>query len=147
MKEKAQIILESRLTNNFYSRFSIGDTIDFYFDGFMLIAQDIQSDYEKDLNKIFKENYKFYDSSIDKENMSKSSIIASAMRQPITKVELQEEGTLILVFKNEIQIVLLTSTRIVDWQWALNKDGRDPNWGNGYEVCCFFKNDVRVNEY
>lgn len=135
-------ILQKKLVGNFYSRFSIGDTFDLYFDGFWLIAHNIVSSDEEDLNRILLNEYKPVKEAIDKEDVSKSTIICSTLRKKIINVSLFDDATLQTTFENGVILLFPTNTDIVDWQWALNENGTDPYLG--FIVGCFDSGVVKI---
>ena len=135
-------ILQEKLKGNFYSRFSVGDSWGLYFDGFWLLAHDVTSSYEKNLNEYLIKNYKPTIEAIDKEDIAKSIIVSSCLRKNILSVSLGSDSSLTLGFENDIKITLPTNTDIVDWQWAINKNGGDPY--QSFIVGCFNAGEVEV---
>jgi len=135
-------ILRKMLIGNFYSRFSVGDTFDFYFDDYWLIAQDVTSSDERALNNFLLNEYKPAKEAVDKEDVSKTIIICSTLRKCVTDVCLESDSTLKLVFDNCVSLNFPTNTEIVDWHWAINEKANDP-----YESCiigCFSPGEVVI---
>jgi hypothetical protein len=135
-------ILNEKLTGNFYSRFSVGDTFDLYFDQFWLITQKVIASDEKQLNDLLFVKYSPANEAMDKEDIAKSVIISSTLRKNITSVSLGSDSTLELIFENGVTLQFPTNTEIVDWHWAINKEGSDP-----YLDCiigCFNPGEVQV---
>ena len=139
---KALDILHNKLVGNFYSRFSIGDTFDLFFDAFWLIAQNVISSDEEALNHFLLKEYKPANEAIDKEDVSKSIILCSTLRKKILEVKLSEDSSLQLTFENGVILLFPTNTDIVDWQWALNENGNDPYLG--CIVGCFSSGEVQI---
>lgn len=94
-------ILKDKLLGNFISRFSVGDTWDLSIGDYWLVAQNIISNDENFLNKVFKSNFRYFDSTVDKEYISKCAIVAAAMRREIINVELDELCTIEIKFNND----------------------------------------------
>ncbi|MFD1466945.1 hypothetical protein ACFQ48_01815 [Hymenobacter caeli] len=137
-------ILKDKLVGQFISRFSAGDTWDLSIDGYWLMAQEIFSKDETLFNMWLQNDYHLYDSTVDKEDISKSAIVASILRREITDLKLDELCNLTLEFEGGAELVLLTSAAIVDWQWCLNKTGSIPY--SDYLVACFWEGEIAVNE-
>ena len=135
-------ILKEKLVGNFYSRFSVGDTFDIYFDQFWLIAQNVVAPDEKQLNDMLFSKYQPANEAIDKEDIAKTVIISSTLRKNITAVSLGSDSALKLVFENGVTLQFPTNTEIVDWHWAINKEGDDPYMG--CIVGCFNPGEVQV---
>ena len=135
-------LLKEKLVGNFYSRFSIGDTFDLYFDGFWLIAHNVVSYDEENLNRLLLNEYKPVKEAIDKEDVSKSIILCSTLRKNIIDANLAADSTLQLEFKNGVSLLFPTNTDIVDWQWAINEKGNDPYLG--CIVGCFSPGEVQI---
>jgi hypothetical protein len=135
-------ILREKLVGNFYSRFSIGDTFDLDFHSFWLIAQNINFDGEDVLNGMLFKNCKWATEAVDKEYISKSTIICGTLRKNVIDVTLAKNAVLRLLFDNGVTLNFPTNTEIVDWQWAINKKGGDP-----YEdliVGCFSSGEMQI---
>jgi hypothetical protein len=47
-----------------------------------------------------------------------------------------------LSFENGVTLMFTTNTDVVDWQWALNENGKDPYLG--FIVGCFNQGEVQV---
>ena len=135
-------ILKEKLVGNFYSRFSIGDTFDLFFDSFWLIAHNVISADAESLNNLILNEYKPAKDAIDKENVSKSTVISTTMRKKITELSLEGDATLKLFFENGVTLLFPTNTDIVDWQWAINEKGNDPYLG--FIVGCFNQGEVQI---
>jgi len=118
-------VLEEKLLGNSYSRISCGDTFDLYFDGFWLITQNVTSSDEKVLNMVIA-GYRPVNEAIDKEDVAKNLILTTTLRKKITDVSISSDSCLELGFENGVRLHFPTDTEIVDWQWALNKNGQDP---------------------
>ena len=135
-------ILKEKLVGNYYSRFSAGDTFDLYFDRFWLIAQNVISSDEKQLNDLLCAKYQPANEAIDKEDIAKTVIIGSTLMKNITGVSLGSDSTLELVFENGVTLQFPTNTEIVDWHWAINEKGNSPY--ESFIVGCFSPGEVQV---
>lgn len=135
-------ILKEKLVGNFYSRFSIGDTFDLFFDSFWLIAHNVVSADEESLNSFLLNEYKPSKDAIDKENVSKSTVICSTLRKKVIELSLASDATLKLAFENGVTLLFPTNTDMVDWQWAINENGNDPYLG--FIVGCFNQCEVEI---
>jgi hypothetical protein len=118
-------VLEEKLLGNFYSRVSLGDTFDLYFDHFCLIAQGVIAPQEAFLNNQLA-NFKPATEAIDKEDVAKGIILTSTLRKKVTAVSINPNSSLELCFENGIKLLFTTDNEIVDWQWAINENGQDP---------------------
>ncbi|MBB6342982.1 hypothetical protein HNP49_003170 [Pseudomonas fluvialis] len=135
-------ILKEKLVGNFYSRFSVGDAFDLYFDGFWLITNNIESPDEGSLNQQFAGTYQPTTEAIDKEDIAKTIILCSTLRKNIVDVTLSKDSALILKFENGVDLVFPTNTEIVDWHWAINENGNDPFLG--CIVGCFSPGEIYI---
>ena len=135
-------LLQKKLKGNFYSRFSVGDTWGFYFDGFWLITYDVISKNENGINSFLINGYTPYKEAVDKEDIAKSTIVASCLRKNIINLSLASDSSLMIEFENGVQLVFPTNTKFVDWQWAINNNGEDP-----YQSCiigCFNAGEIQI---
>ncbi|MCB2386850.1 hypothetical protein [Thalassolituus alkanivorans] len=122
-------VLQEKLLGNFYSLFRVGSAFDLYFDDFWLIAHDVISSDEDDLNKRLLNGYQPAAEAIDKEDVAKSIVLSATFQKKITNVELNLDSSLELTFENGVKLLFPTNTEVVDWQWALNKNAHDPYLG------------------
>lgn len=139
-----QDILNEQLLGEFISRFSIGDTWDMYIGDFYLIAHTIEFEEENLITLFLKEKYREFKFTVDKEDISKSTIMAANLRKPITKISLDKFKNLQIDFENGSTMKILTSTDIVDWQWCVNRTGKDPY--NDYDIACFWAGETKIKE-
>jgi hypothetical protein len=137
-------VLRGKLVGEFISRFSVGDTWDLSIGDYWLSAQEINSKDELFLNDWLQRNYDLYSSAVDKESISKSTIVASVLRRKIIGVKLDESYALTLEFEDKAELVLSTKVEIVDWQWCLNRTGNDPYID--YLVACFWEGEIAINK-
>ncbi len=122
-------VLQDKLLGNFYSLFRVGEAFDLYFDGFWLIANNVVSADEDNLNERLLNGYQPAAEAIDKEDVAKSIVLSATLRKNITKVELNPDSSLELTFENGVKLIFPTNTEIVDWQWAINENAYDPYQG------------------
>ncbi len=118
-------VLEEKLLGNFYSRVSLGDTFDLYFDRFWLIAQGVVAPQEAFLNNQLA-SFKPATEAIDKEDIAKGIILTSTLRKKVINVLINPDSSLELYFENGVKLLFTTDNEIVDWQWAINENGQDP---------------------
>ncbi|AWF80511.1 hypothetical protein BTJ40_06635 [Microbulbifer sp. A4B17] len=122
-------VLQEKLLGNFYSLFRVGDVFDLYFDGFSLIAHDVVSTDEDEINKQLSTLYPRASDAVDKEDVAKSIVLSSTLHKCITCVDLLPDSSLELTFENGVKLLFPTNTEVVDWQWALNENANDPYLG------------------
>ncbi len=122
-------VLQEKLIGNFYSIFRVGDAFDLYFDGFWLIAHNVVSPDEEEINKQLSTVYLPASEAVDKEDVAKSVVLSSTLRKCITGVSLLPDSSLELTFENRVKLLFPTNTEVVDWQWALNENGNAPYLG------------------
>lgn len=122
-------VLKEKLLGNFYSTFRVGDAFDLYFDGFWLIAHNVVSPDEDEINKQLSTVYQPASEAVDKEDVAKSVVLSSTLRKCITGVALLSDSSLELTFENGVKLLFPTNTEVVDWQWALNENANDPYLG------------------
>ena len=132
------------MIGQFISRFSVGDTWDLAIGEYWLVAQEITSKDEVVLNEWLQINYSLFSSSVDKEHISKSAIVASLLRREIVDVELSDAYALTIEFIEGASLSLSVETDIVDWQWCLNKTGNDPY--QDYLVACFGEGEIAISD-
>lgn len=122
-------VLQEKLLGNFYSIFRVGDAFDLNFDGFWLIAHNVASTDEEELNMQLLSMYQPASEAVDKEDVAKSIVLSSTLRKCITNVNLLPDSSLELTFENGVKLIFPTNTEVVDWQWALNENANDPCLG------------------
>ncbi|MBN1006962.1 hypothetical protein [Amphritea pacifica] len=122
-------VLKEKLLGNFYSIFRVGDAFDLYFDGFWIIAHNVVSPDEDEINKHLPTLYQPSSEAVDKEDVAKSIVLSSTLRKCITGVALLPDSSLELTFENGVKLLFPTNTEVVDWQWALNENANDPYLG------------------
>ena len=137
-------ILTKELVGKIISRFSIGDTWDFFIGDYCLMAQEILCEDEKFLNQWYELNYPSFKSCIDQNEISKSTIVAAHLRKEITGVKLDNSYNLTIEFEQDSKLLIPTNVDIVDWQWGLNKTGKDPYLD--FYIACFWAGEIKINE-
>ena len=137
-------ILTNELVGKFIFRFSIGDTWDLFIGDYCFVAQEIISEDEKLLNQWYKINYASYLNCVDKTDISKSTIVAAHLRKEIIGIKLDELCNLTIEFEQDSALLVPTNVEIVDWQWCLNKTGKDPYMD--FRVACFSAGEIEVND-
>ena len=142
--KRDQDILNEKLVGEFISRFSVGDTWDMFIGDYYLSAHTIEFEEENQITEFLIGHYDEFKFSMDKENISKSTIMAANLRKPITKVSLDELKNLQLDFENGSTMRILTNTKIVDWQWCVNRSGKDSYMD--YEIACFREGETQIKE-
>jgi hypothetical protein len=137
-------ILRDKLVGQFISRFSVGDTWDLAIGEYWLISQEVVSKDEALLDEWLQNNYSLFSTTIDKEQISKSAIIASLLRREIVNVKFDDVYNLVIEFEEGAELVISTNTGIVDWQWCLNRSGNDPY--QDYLVACFGEGEIAISD-
>jgi hypothetical protein len=137
-------ILNKKLLGEFISRFSVGDTWEIYIGNFCLSAHTIEFKEESRITEFLRKNYNEFNFSVDKENVSKSTIMAANLRKPITRVGLDEMKNMTIDFEKGSSLKILTNTDIVDWQWCINTSGKDPYLD--CEIACFWAGEIKLKE-
>ena len=143
MKKEIEGLLEEIFVGNFYSYVGLGDTWEFLFDRFYLIAQEITAPEEEKLNKLLLDNAPSFLDTVDKEDVAKLTIAKRNSRKEIKKISIKNDSSLVLTFDKERELCFTTSTDIVDWQWCINESGKTP-----YEdliVACLFSGEIEIN--
>ena len=140
----AKDILEKALIGNSFSYFDIGDWIGLRFNDYWLIAQEIESPEEYALNKLLEKAVPPILDGVDPGSVAKSAILHRNSRREITSLIINTDSSLRLYFDKNREIVLITSTEIVDWHWCLNKSGKDPY--QDYIVACFQPGTIDIFE-
>ena len=143
MKSELEI-LSDKLLGQFISRFSLGDTWDLLIGEYWLSAHSIEFKEEDKITAFLKENYVPFSHSVDKEDISKSTLMAANLRKNITQIELGKMKNLTLYFEKGSTMKILTNTDIVDWQWCINKSRKDPYMDN--EIACFWAGEIKIKE-
>ncbi|RAK70468.1 hypothetical protein DLM85_06440 [Hymenobacter edaphi] len=115
-----------------------------YLGGYYLVAQEVVSEDEIQLNQWYQANYPPFADCVDKEFISKTTVMTAHRQRLITEVALDDAYNLTLSFDNNSKLTLSTDADIVDWQWTLNTSGNDP-----YMDClvgCFWKGEIVIHE-
>lgn len=137
-------VLNAKLRGEAILSFYVSDGWTLYVGGYYLSAQDIISPDEEQLNSWFRGNYNSFHNAIDKENVSKSAIVAAHLRKTISNLELDEAYNLTIHFEDDSPLLIPTNVDIVDWQWSLNQTGADPY--SDYLVACFWEGEISIDE-
>jgi len=141
---KALEVLTSKLCGSFISHFGVDDVWTLYLEDYWLIAQNVISEDETLLNQWLYQHYPLSRNAVDKEHISKCAILAAHMRKEVTSLKLDEACSLTIEFENGSKLIIPTDVEAVDWQWCLNKSGKDPY--RDYLVACFWKGKIEINE-
>ncbi|MEL7139986.1 MAG: hypothetical protein AAFP67_13085 [Pseudomonadota bacterium] len=67
------------------------------------------------------------------------------MRRRITATSLDETATLLVDFEGGLDLSILTDTPIVDWQWSIASDSRNP-YESVADIACFRPSEIVVRE-
>ena len=134
--------LNDKFLGKFISRFSLGDTWDLYIGGYWLSAQTIIFKEEGAIAELLFKNYDKFNDTVDKEDISKSAIMASNLRKAITHIQLDKMKNLTIDFDNGMELIVSTDTDVVDWQWCVNKSLQDPY--RDFEIACFQKGEIKI---
>lgn len=142
--KREEEILANKLLGESISRFSLGDTWWMSIGEYYLEAHEIEFEDENRITKLLEENYTEYHSCVDREDISKATIMAANLRKPITQVRIDNQKNLTVYFDKGTTMKVLTNTDIVDWQWCVNRTGKDPY--SDYEVACFWAGELKIKE-
>ncbi|WP_459212175.1 hypothetical protein [Aquimarina rhabdastrellae] len=142
--DKETVIVKEKLVGKFISRFSLGDTWELFIDDFCLSAHTIEFKEETMITKLIQEHYEAFNYSIDKEDISKATLMASNLRKMISAISLDEDKNLIIDFEKGSALKIATNTTIVDWQWYISKSGKDPYID--YDIACFWAGELKIKE-
>jgi len=140
----AKEILKNALIGNSYSYFDYGNWLGLRLIDYWLVAQDINSPEEISLNELLEKADPPILDGVDPQNIAKSALLHRNSQKEITNFTLHPDGSLSLFFDHNREIILITSTTIVDWHWCLNKSGEAPY--HDYIVACFQIGTIDVNE-
>ena len=141
---KALEILNDKLIGSFIHSFHTGDNWTLNFGDYYLSAQNLISPDEGILNGCLHANYRSFETAVDKDSVAKSTVVAAHMRKEVTSVMLDKAYNLTIYFENDSELVIPSNEDIVDWQWCLNKTGKDPYMD--YLLACFGEGEIAVNE-
>jgi len=134
-RKLAEEILKKALLGNSYSYFDYGDWLGLELKEYWLVAQEISSPEEISLNQLLENADPLILDGVDPQNITKSALLHRNSRKEINDLTLNPDGSLSLLFDQNREIILITSTAIVDWHWCLNRTGQDPY--HDYIVACF----------
>ena len=142
---KSKKLLQKILLNNSITYYAISECWVIGFYDYYLVCQNIVFKEENIISKTLKENYKYFEHSVDKENIAKNCLLTANMRKEIKSIEIDKKKQLILKFENGSDLMIPTNTDIVDWQWSINKTGNaDPYMEKGI-ITCFFEKEIEIN--
>jgi len=142
-RKLAEKILTKALIENSYSYFDYGDWLGLKLKEYRLVAQDINSPEEINLNRLLENADPPILDGVDPQNIAKSALLHRNSQKEINDFTINPDGSLSLLFDQKREISLITSTSIVDWHWCLNKSGQDPY--HDYIVACFEAGKIDVS--
>ncbi|MBD0405333.1 hypothetical protein [Flammeovirga sp. EKP202] len=137
-------IIKDKLLDQFISRYSYGDTWWMYIGEYYLEAHTIEFEDIAQIDDWLKNNYKNYEHCIDKEEVPKSTLMSANMRKNIINIELDRLKNLTLYFENGSTMKVLTNTDIVDWQWSISKNCKDPY--QEFDIACFWAGKIEIRD-
>jgi len=85
---------------------------------YWLVAQEIDSPEEIGLNRLLEKADPPILDGVDPQNIAKSALLHRNSQKEITAFTLNPDGSLSLLFDQNREIILRTSTSIVDWHWC-----------------------------
>ncbi len=135
--------INDRLFGQFISRFSLGDTWDLFIGEYCLSAHTVEFREENEITRLLEKHYRKFKYSVDQDDISKSTIMAANLRKEITNIHLGESKNIIISFENGSTMNVLTNTKVVDWQWCINKSGKSPYVD--YDISCFTAGEIKQN--
>lgn len=145
--DAAQRCLERRLVGESYGTVLVGDSWALSFltsPDIWLVAQEIRSPADAAFESLLAESDPPVLDGVETEDIPTAIAVLRNRRKVVTKVELASDGALALFFDRGQQLVLTTTTDIVDWQWALNRNGGDPY--RGFLVGCLWAGEIEVHD-
>jgi hypothetical protein len=143
--ETPRKIIEDALVGSSYNYVSVADWWCLSFcNGFWLVAQDVFSPEEVGLNDLLANAQPSVLDGVDHEYIAKGIVLHRNMRKELSSIALASDGSLRLAFDEDRIICLPTSSDVVDWQWCLNRSGKDPY--SDYLVACFYVGEVELAE-
>lgn len=133
--------IQKSLVGKSYWRFAVDVGFDLYFDDFVLSSQEVISRDETDIQSAFVDRYPPASFTANPDYIAKSAILAACLGLDILAVEVLDDSSLSLKFKNNVVIRLPTDTPVVDWHWAITESGGDPY--TGCLAACFAPGDIQ----
>ena len=109
---------------------------------YWLVAQEIVAPEEPSINGLLATHEPLLLDGVDGADVAKSVVVIRNMRKEVSRIQLEDDGTLTLTFDDERFLELPTGTDIVDWQWCLNRTGNSPY--TEFLVACFWKGEVEI---
>jgi len=144
MFKKSLNLLRNLLIGKSFIYMSIADWWSLSFESDMwIVAQNIVFPEEHEINCMLKKFMPSLLEGVDPEYIAKTVLLQRVMRETITNVSLESNGTLTIYFGNR-EMILPVNTDIVDWQWSLNKTGSDPY--HEHIISCFGINQIEIAE-
>ena len=148
MKEKnihIERVLNDKFKGEFICSIKVGDTFELQFSNKLyLSAQNISFLEEKKVNNIYEEKYKkILEGAIDKENISKMTLLTSVLRKEIESINVNDDNSLIINIKNGFNLIINSNVDIVDWQWFIGEYSNENPYNSSSKeiITCFFKNE------
>lgn len=81
---------------------------------------------------------------VDAEQIAWATLLASFLRFKIIGVSLDQKANMQLVFEDGTPITLRTDVEIVDWQWSVQDEPRDP-YAVPIHVACLWEGEVEFS--
>ena len=143
---EANALLTEALAGEIVDHVSLGDSWQLRFSNDLwLVAQEMASAEEPGLNELLSAAEPPVLGGVDAEQVAQSVVLVSNMRRPVTRINIEEDGRLTLVFGGNRRIEFPTQTDIVDWQWSLGPSPRGP-YNDHFIVACLWRGEVEVPE-
>lgn len=133
--------LRALLIGKDYASFTVATSFGLGFDEFELASQEVLCPDEDLINRAFVSSYAPAAKTGVPELIGKSAILAACLGVIISDVQVPPDSSVILWFANGVRLTLPTNTPIVDWQWAITEDGRDPY--TGCIIACFAPGEIQ----
>jgi hypothetical protein len=142
--ERASAILSECLVGEFILRFSAGDAWELLLSNDLwLVAHEIGSPDVGQLNSRLRGFEPNLLDGVDPGHVAIATLLASALRRPITAVQLSEEARVSLFFGPNRRLDLRTDAEVVDWQWSLGRSPENP-YVSDFTVACLWRGEVEV---
>lgn len=103
---------------------------DFQFDDLWLSTHEISFPEEKQLLELLGKHMPDMLKAVDKEYVAQGALVCRRLRIPVSDVEILEDASLKITFKDGLEMICLTGTPYVDWHWSISSDQEGP-FGEG----------------
>jgi hypothetical protein len=137
-------VLSEKFIGESIQSVKVDDTFELQFsNGLFLSAQNISFLEEGEVNEIYERNYKEILEAVDKENISKMTLLGSVMRKEIESIKVNDDNSLLIDIKDGFNLIINSNVDIVDWQWFIGEYSNESPYSSSSKeiITCFFKNE------